>query len=100
MSVRPANFLLPEDMAPDFSAVAVAEDGTGTKLFTLMSVRTDYVALVYLPSVAMVGELLALRDNLDKFTEVHYYIFSLVYPRIRIFFWTVRLSGSSIIIPG
>ena len=72
--LRAPNFLLPEDMAPDFSAVAVAEDGTGTKLFTLMSVRTDYVVLVYLPSVAMVGELLALRDNLDKFTEVRYYL--------------------------
>jgi hypothetical protein len=83
--LRAPNFLLPEDMAPDFSAVAVAEDGTGTKLFTLMSVRTDYVVLVYLPSVAMVGELLALRDNLNKFTEVRYYIFSLVHPRIRTF---------------
>jgi peroxiredoxin len=70
MSVRPANFLLPEDMFPDFSAVAVTEDGATTTLFSLSSVRTEYVVLVYLPTVTMVAELLALRDNLHKFTQV------------------------------
>jgi hypothetical protein len=70
MSVRAANFLLPEDMFPDFSAVAVTEDGTNTALFSLSSVRTDYVVVVYLPTVRMVAELLALRDNLHKFTQV------------------------------
>jgi hypothetical protein len=70
MSVRPANFLLPEDMFPDFSAVAVTADGANTTLFSLSSVRTDYVVLVYLPTVRMVAELLALRDNLHKFNEV------------------------------
>jgi hypothetical protein len=70
MSVRPANFLLPEDMFPDFSAVAVTEDGANTALFSLSNVRTEYVVLVYLPTVRMVAELLALRDNLHKFTQV------------------------------
>jgi hypothetical protein len=70
MSARSANFLLPEDMFPDFSAVAVTEDEANTTLFSLSSLRTDYVVLVYLPTVTMVGELLALRDNLHNFTQV------------------------------
>jgi hypothetical protein len=68
--LRPANFLLPEDMFPDFSAVAVTADGANTTLFSLNSVRTEYVVLVYLPTVTMAAELLALRDNLHNFTQV------------------------------
>jgi hypothetical protein len=65
-----SNCLLPGNAAPDFSAVAVTEDGTATRLFSLSNLATDYVVLVFFPNVADVSDLLALRQNLDKFREV------------------------------
>ena len=43
-------------------------------LFTLSSITTDYVVLLYLPRLGPVevAELLALKKNLQRFREVWY----------------------------
>lgn len=66
--------LQPGSKAQDFSAVAVKqEEGkSATNLFTLSSLHTDYVVLVYLPKLGSteVAELLDLNKNAARFAEV------------------------------